>query len=175
LWTLSPQAYSSEGVTPKLGLEGILKLAQFSLSLPPNQGAPEANGSWNIEMDGLLLKHGTLVMPWPGSPEPTRVDLPRVVFGSFKSAASIKKGLLQIAHTKTQSDELTCELFGNLQLAKKLAASETNFTLRLQAQPEFLGRLGGLRLVVDLLPVDPQDEQWRKAQWSGQLSNLTRK
>jgi len=175
LWALSPDTYSSGGVTPKLEVEGVLTHAQVSLFVPQNQGAAEANGSWNIEVDGLTLKQGTLAIPWPDSTESVPVDLPRVVLGSLKSAASIKKGLVQIAHTKTQSDELSCEVLGTVQLAKRLAYSEADFTLRLQVKSELLGRLGMFGSAVSLLPVDPQDAEWRKAQWSGQLSRLRMK
>jgi len=175
LWLLSPETYSSESVPPKLEMEGVLSHAQMSFYIPKEQSASEANGNWNIEVDNLTLKQGTIVMPWPGSAESIPVDLPRVVLGNLKTSASIKKGQVQIVQTKTQSDELTCELLGNIQLAKRLAYSEANLTLRLQVQPEFLGRLGMLGPAVSLLPVDPQDGQWRKAQLSGQLSRLKMK
>jgi len=175
LWALSPETYSRESITPKLELEGVLTHAQVSFAVPKNQSTSETNGHWNVEVDGLTLKQGTLVMPWPNSAEPIPVDLPRVVLGSLKSSASIKKGYVQVTQTKIQSQELTCELLGNLQLAKKLIFSDANFTLRLQVQPELLGRLGMLGSAVSLLPVDPQDEAWRKAQFSGQISRLKMK
>jgi type II secretion system protein N len=175
LWALSPETYNSENVTPKLDIEGVLTRAQVHFYVPQNQSASEANGNWNIEFDGLTLKQGTLVMPWPNSTDPTPVDLPRVVLGNLKSTASIKKGQVQIAQTTAQSNELACEVLGTIQLAKKLAYSEANFTLRLQVQPELLGRLSIFGSAVSLLPVDPQDEQWRKAQFSGQLSRLKMK
>jgi len=175
LWVLSPETYGHGSVTPKLEVEGVVTNAQISFSIPQNQSAAEANGSWNIEVDGLTLKQGLLVVPWPDSTDSIPVDLPRIVLGNLKSSASIKKGQLQIVHTKTQSSELACELLGNIQLASRLAYSEANFTVRLQAQPELLGRLGILGSAVSLLPVDPQDEQWRKAQFSGQLSRLKMK
>jgi type II secretion system protein N len=156
-------------------MEGVLAYAQMSFELPKNQSAAEANGNWNIEMDNVVLKQGTIAVPWPDSTVPTPVDLPRIALGNFKSSATIKKGQIQIVQTKTQSNEFSSELLGDIQLAKRLAYSEANLTLRLQVQPELLGRLGMLGSAVSLLPVDPQDQQWRKAQFSGQLSRLKMK
>ncbi|MCL2314565.1 MAG: type II secretion system protein GspN [Proteobacteria bacterium] len=172
LWMLSPETYNNGTVIPKLEMEGILTRAKISFSSPSNQNLSEANGAWNVEANNFTVKQGTLAIPWSDfSP----VDLPKVAFGHLKSSASIKKGQTQNAQIKTQSDELTCEVNGNIQLAKKFAYSDANFSLRLQIQPELLKRLGILGSAVSLLPVDPQDAQWRSAQFSGQLSRLKMK
>jgi len=172
LWLLSPETYNQGTLTPKLEMEGVLTHAKISFSVPPNQNLPETNGEWHVEVEDFLLKQGSIAVPgFDFSP----LDLPRVAFGNFKSSASIKKGQIQNAQIKTQSNELTCEVNANIQLAKKLAYSETNLSLRLQIQPELLKRLGIYGGAVAALPVDSKDAQWRSAQFSGQLSRLKMK
>ncbi|MCL2012775.1 MAG: type II secretion system protein GspN [Cystobacterineae bacterium] len=177
LWMLSPEIYNSGTATPQLDMEGVLTHAHISFSIPKNQKASEAHGQWNMELNEWVLKQGTLALLLPNSKEPTPVDLPRIVFGNLKTSASIKKGHIQLSQLKTQSHELESEVLGNIHLDKnkKLADSQSNFTLRLQAQPELLERLGILGSAVSLLPVDPQNPQWRSAQFQGPLSRLEMK
>ncbi|MEW5740070.1 MAG: type II secretion system protein GspN [Myxococcota bacterium] len=153
--------------------------AHLDLTLPKGQAAgpapaePDlslASGSFTLTTKGLSINGGSMNIPIPQfGPEPTPVDLPKIVLGDLGGKVKIEKGAATVEELKNVSPDLEVNVSGTLKLAKRLPYSEANMEVRLKPDPEFQKRLGMLGSAISFLGPDPKDPQWRLARLTGYI------
>ncbi len=111
-------------------------------------GAPEpdlgqATGSVALSTRGLSVNGGTVSVALPMyGPEPTPLDLPKIVMGDLAGRLKIEKGTGTVEEFHSKSQDLEVNVSGTVKLAKKLEYSESNLEVRFKPDPEFQKRLG---------------------------------
>lgn len=158
-----------------LDLEGRLD-GRLRLSIPRVEMGPGASkraalsqstGEVRLEGTAVILKGGTVTIPLYGQPTP--IDLPRVVIGDLEGRLIIDKGVGRLEGLRTRSDELEVVADGSLQLNDDPTYSDTNFLIKIKANPEFVKRLGLIGSGLSMLPPDPAQPDFRVAQMTGYL------
>ena len=159
-----------------LDLVGIVN-ADVALTVPMMNMGPrfepdlgQATGTVALHTKGLTLNGGTvnIALPMYG-PEPTPIDLPKIVLGDVDGALKFDKGAGTVDELKSKSADLEAQGTGSLKLAKSLAYSEPNLELRFKADPEFQKRLGLLGSALSIVGPDPKDSSWRMGRLTGYL------
>lgn len=153
--------------------------AHLDVSLPRSTaaaGAPAepdlsaASGTLTLETKGLAINGGTANITIPQfGPEPTPVDLPKIVLGDLTGKVKIDKGAATVEEFKSKSADLETALSGTLKLQKRLEYSEPALEVRVKPDPEFQKRLGLLGSALSMIGADPKDPTWRLGRLTGYL------
>lgn len=153
--------------------------AHVDLTLPRTAAAPgavaepdlsQASGTINITTSNLAINGGTANITIPQfGPEPTPVDLPKIVIGDLTGKVKIEKGATTVEEFKSKSSDLELALSGTIKLAKKVDYCEPNLELRVKPDPEFQKRLGLLGSALSMIGSDPKDPTWRLGRVTGYL------
>jgi type II secretion system protein N len=102
---------------------------------------------------------------------PTKVDLPRIALGEVDLRLAVANGLGTLEALSAKSDDLEVRGGGTVKLAKSLPFSELAMDVKINAQPEFVKRLGILGSALSILPMDRAEPGFRSARLSGYLSS----
>ncbi|HSP18114.1 MAG TPA: type II secretion system protein GspN [Myxococcaceae bacterium] len=163
------------GVGALTGVDAVGTLnGELSLDIPaggPQGGQADlsqASGRITLSATGLEVKGGTVTIPLMGQMTP--VDLPPVNFGQLDADLSIDKGLgTLVKPLRLEGPELDIQGTGTVRLARAVAYSEPDVTLRIRPMPDFLRRMGMIAAGFTQLPVDPADSAYRNAKVTGYL------
>ena len=146
----------------------IPKVAVGSGPAEPDFSA--ANGTISINTRGLTVNGGTATVSIPMyGPEPTPLDLPKIVVGDLSGKVKIEKGLGTVDEFKSKSADLEIGATGTLKLAKRFEYSEPNLEIRFKPDAEFQKRLGLIGSALSMVGADPKDPTWRMGKLTGML------
>lgn len=152
--------------------------AHLDLTVPPaaagGAGAEpdlaQASGTVSLEAKGLAINGGNVSMVIPQfGPEPTPLDLPKIVVGDLSGKVNIDKGLATIEDFKSRSADVELGITGTLKLGKRVEYSESNLEVRFKPDPEFQKRLGLLGSAFSMVGPDPKEPTWRLGRLTGFL------
>lgn len=153
--------------------------AHLDVSVPRSAAAPnapaepdlaQASGTVTLATKGLAINGGTANITIPQfGPEPTPVDLPKIVLGDLGGRIKLEKGAATIEELKNTSPDLELNVSGTVKLAKRLEYSESSIEVRLKPDPEFQKRLGLLGSALSMVGADPKDPSWRLGRLTGYL------
>jgi type II secretion system protein N len=150
--------------------------AHADVSVPKATGAgaepdlSQASGVISLETRNLAINGGTATLTIPQfGPEPTPLDLPKIVFGDITGKVKLDKGATSIDEFRSKSADLEATVSGTLKLAKRLEYSESTLEVRLKPDPEFQKRLGLIGSALSMLGSDPKDPSWRLGRLTGYL------
>lgn len=158
-------------------LQGTLE-AHVDLSIPlaavgggpkePDLG--QANGTISLETKGLTINGGTMNVALPQfGPEPTPMDLPKIVLGDIDGKLKFDKGQGTVDELKSRSPDIEIAVTGGIKLAKRVDYSEPNLEVRFKPDPEFQKRLGLVGSALSMVGPDPKDPAWRMGRLTGFL------
>ncbi|GMU60675.1 MAG: hypothetical protein AMXMBFR34_24380 [Myxococcaceae bacterium] len=151
-------------------LDVTLPKGQAAGPIPAEPDLSQASGTLSLSTKGLAINGGSMNIPIPQfGPEPTPVDLPKIVLGDLGGKVKIEKGAATVEELKNVSPDLQLNVTGTLKLAKRLPYSEANLEVRLKPDPEFQKRLGMLGSALSFVGPDPKDPQWRLGRLTGYL------
>jgi type II secretion system protein N len=159
-----------------IDLSGNLE-AHVDLSIPraagPGTQDPDlslASGSIALDTKNLSINGGnvSIVIPQFG-PEPTPLDLPKIVLGDIMGRIKIDKGAANFDDFKSKSADLESGITGTMKLGKRIEYSESTLEIRLKTDPEFQKRLGLLGSAFSMIAPDPKDPNWRMGHLTGML------
>jgi type II secretion system protein N len=159
-----------------IDLSGNLE-AHVDLSIPraagPGTQDPDlslASGSIALDTKNLSINGGnvSIVIPQFG-PEPTPLDLPKIVLGDITGRIKIDKGAANFDDFKSKSSDLESGITGTMKLGKRIEYSESTLEIRLKTDPEFQKRLGLLGSAFSMIAADPKDPNWRMGHLTGML------
>lgn len=137
---------------------------------PAEPDLAQASGSVTLDTRGLAINGGTANITIPQfGPEPTPVDLPKIVIGELGGRIKIDKGAATVEEFKSKSADLELNITGTVKLAKRLEYSEPNMEIRVKPDPEFQKRLGLLGSALSMIGADPKDPTWRMGRLTGYL------
>ena len=140
-------------------------------SAPAEPDLGQASGTVALETKGLAVNGGTMTVTIAQfGPEPTPLDLPKIVVGDLTGHLKFEKGTGTIEDFKAKSADLELNATGTMKLAKRLEYSEPNLEVRFKADPEFQKRLGLIGSALSMVGSDPKDPSWRLGRLSGYLS-----
>jgi type II secretion system protein N len=151
--------------------------AHVDLSIPKSTGAgpqepdlSQASGFITLDTKNLTINGGnvSLVIPQFG-PEPTPLDLPKIVLGDITGRIKVDKGGANIDDFKSKSSDLETGITGTMKLGKKVEYTESTLEIRLKTDPEFQKRLGLLGSAFSMIAADPKDPSWRMGRLTGYL------
>lgn len=146
---------------------------------PSEPDLTQANGTMSLDTKGLTINGGTLTVPIPQfGPEPTPLDLPKIVLGDISGNVKFEKGLGTFSDFAGHSPDIEMQVSGTLKLAGKILAgqlrgaeySEPNMEIRFKPDPEFQKRLGLIGSALSVVGSDPKDPTWRKGTLTGYLN-----
>jgi type II secretion system protein N len=153
--------------------------AHLDLSIPLVNGAPgapaeadlaQASGSMSLETKALAINGGTAnITIAQFGPDPTPVDLPKILLGELIGKVKIDKGAATIEEFKSKSPDLEINIGGTIKLAKRLEYAEPTMEVRVKPDPEFQKRLGLLGSALSMIGADPKDPTWRLGRLTGYL------
>lgn len=151
-------------------LDVTLPKGQASGGLPAEPDLSQASGTVSLATKGLAVNGGTANITIPQfGPEPTPVDLPKIVLGDLGGKVKIEKGTATIDELKNVSPDIELNVTGTMKLAKRLPYSEANLEVRVKPDPEFQKRLGMLGSALSFIGPDPKDPQWRLGRLTGYI------
>lgn len=137
---------------------------------PAEPDLAQASGTVSLETRALAVNGGTANITIPQfGPDPTPVDLPKIVIGELNGKIKIDKGAATVEEFKSKSSDLEINIGGTLKLAKRLEYAEPNLEIRLKPDPEFQKRLGMLGSAISFIGADPKDPTWRLGRLTGYL------
>lgn len=154
--------------------------AHVDLTLPKSAAGPnapaepdlsQASGSIALTTNALAVNGGqaNIAIPQFG-PEPTPIDLPKIIVGDLTGKLSVEKGVAKVDEFKSKSPDLELGLSGTIKLAKKVDYCEPQLEVRVKPDPEFQKRLGLLGSALSMIGSDPKDPSWRMGKLTGYLS-----
>jgi type II secretion system protein N len=154
--------------------------AHVDLTLPKTAAGPnapaepdlsQASGTISITTGSLAINGGqaNIAIPQFG-PEPTPIDLPKIVLGDLTGKITIEKGSAKFDDFKSKSPDLELNLTGAIKLAKKFDYCEPQLEVRVKPDPEFQKRLGLLGSALSMIGTDPKDPSWRMGKLTGYVS-----
>jgi type II secretion system protein N len=167
------KGFSGMDLAGKVSAE--LELAAPRVTLPGMKGPGEpdlgqATGLLKLDLRGLQVNGGTVTVAIPMyGPDPTPIDLPKIVIGDLDGSVKFDKGAGTVEKLQGKGPGLELGATGTLKLAKKVEYSEPNLQLRLKAEPDFVKSLGIYGSGLSFLPSDPKDPNWRVAKLTGYL------
>ncbi len=130
----------------------------------------QMSGSVRLDTKNVTVNGGTISVPIPQyGPDPTPVDLPKIVFGDILGRITIDKGAAAIDEFTSKSSDLESAITGSLKMGKKLEYSESNLEIRLKPDPEFQKRLGMIGMALSRIGADPKDPAWRMGRLTGYI------
>lgn len=139
-------------------------------NVPAEPDLSQASGTVSLATKGLAINGGSANITIPQfGPDPTPVDLPKIVVGDLGGKVKIEKGLATVEELKNVSPDIELNLSGTLKLAKRLSYSEANLEVRLKPDPEFQKRLGMLGSAISFVGADPKDPTWRLGRLTGYI------
>ncbi len=151
-------------------LDVWVPFASAAPNLPPEPDLAQASGTMILETKGLAINGGTAnITIAQFGPDPTPVDLPKILLGELSGKLKIEKGAATIEDFKSKSADLEIKVGGTMKLAKRLEYSEPNIEVRVKPDPEFQKRLGLLGSALSMIGADPQDPTWRLGRLTGYL------
>ncbi|MFL5318289.1 MAG: type II secretion system protein GspN [Myxococcaceae bacterium] len=127
----------------------------------------QANGNFDLNVDGLSVNGGTVTVPMYG--EPTPMDLPKIVVGNVEGKIKFEKGIGTIEKFHGKGSDLELFLAGTLKLSRKLEYAEPAIDLKLKAEPDFVKRLGLIGAGLSMMGPDKTDPSFRAARITGYL------
>ncbi len=137
---------------------------------PAEADLAQASGTLTLEGKALAVNGGSLSMVIPQfGPEPTPLDLPKIVLGDLTGKLKFDKGAGTIETLKAKSADLEVEATGTLKLAKRAEYAEPNIEVRFKPDPEFQKRLGLIGSALSMVGSDPKDPSWRMGRLTGYL------
>ena len=138
---------------------------------PAEPDLGQASGTVSIETRNLAVNGGTMTVTIAQfGPEPTPLDLPKIVIGDLSGHLKFEKGAGTIEDFKAKSADLELNATGTVKLAKRLEYSEPTVEVRFKADPEFQKRLGLIGSALSMVGSDPKDPTWRMGRLGGYLS-----
>lgn len=152
--------------------------ATASLSIPrtavgnatPEPDLGQSNGTVTLTTRGLAINGGTASLTIPAfGPDPTPLDLPKIVFGDIDGKMKIEKGLGTLDELKGKSPDIELNATGTMKLAKRMDYAEPNLEVRFKPDPEFQKRLGMIGSALSMVGPDPKDPSWRLGRLTGFL------
>jgi type II secretion system protein N len=155
-----------------MDLEGLLAgNVQLDVARTANGQLDFSTADGAITLDGtrLVIKGGQATVPVMGTP--TKVDLPRIALGEVDLRLAVENGLGTLETLSAKSDDLEVRGGGTVKLAKALPFSELTMDVKINAQPEFVKRLGIMGSALSILPMDRAEPGFRSARLSGYLSS----
>ncbi len=177
-WTSLDLSQGNLKAVSGVDLEGKAS-GQISLDVPrvavgatkaaePDLG--QASGSVRLAFDDLKVNGGTvnIAIPMYG-PEPTPIDLPKVLLGDLEGALKFEKGAGTVERLTLKGKGLDVGVTGTLKLAKRIEYAEPTLELRLKTDPEFVKTLGVYGAGLAALGSDPKDPAWRVGRLTGYL------
>jgi len=160
-----------------IDFSGIVE-AHVDLSLPrvavgPGPAEPDlgqATGTISIDAKQLAVNGGSMSMVIPQfGPEPTPLDLPKIVVGDLSGKLKFEKGAGTIEKFEAKSADLELQATGTLKLAKRAEYAEPAIEVRFKPDPEFQKRLGLIGSALSMVGPDPKDPSWRMGRLTGYL------
>lgn len=137
---------------------------------PAEPDLSQATGTISLEGHQLAINGGSMTMVIPQfGPEPTPLDLPKIVFGEVTGKLKFEKGQGTIEKFEAKSNDLELQATGSLKLAKRMEYAEPNIEVRFKPDPEFQKRLGLIGSALSMVGADPKDPSWRMGKLSGYL------
>ena len=166
------KAFSGVDLTGKASGQISLDIPRATLggakTAEPDLG--QASGSVKLSLDEVQVNGGTVSVPIAMyGPDPTPIDLPKIVVGDIDGAIKFEKGAGTIESFTAKGQGLEVGMTGTLKLAKRIEYGEPNIELRLKTDPEFVKSLGVYGAGLAALAPDPKDPAWRVARISGYL------
>ncbi|MFZ5471065.1 MAG: type II secretion system protein GspN [Myxococcota bacterium] len=130
----------------------------------------QASGFFRLELTNVTVNGGTVQVAIPMyGPEPTPIDLPKVVLGDIEGKMKVVKGQGTLESFTAKGQGLEVKGSGTLKLAKRLSYAEPNLEVRLKADPDFVKSLGIYGTGLAMIPSDPKDPNWRLGKLTGYL------
>jgi type II secretion system protein N len=137
---------------------------------PGEPDLAQASGTFTLDAKNLAINGGNVAIPLPQyGPEPTPMDLPKIVIGDVTGKVKIDKGVATFDEFKSKSADLELAVGGTMKLGKRLEYSEAGLEVRLKPDPEFQKRLGMIGGAFSMLGPDPKDPTWRLGRLTGFL------
>lgn len=137
---------------------------------PAEPDLSQATGTITLDAKQLAVNGGTMNMVIPQfGPEPTPLDLPKIVVGDLSGKVKFEKGAGTIEKLDSKSADLELQVSGILKLARKLDYAEPNIEVRFKPDPEFQKRLGLIGSALSMVGADPKDPSWRLGHLTGYL------
>lgn len=137
---------------------------------PAEPDLGQASGTIAIDLKNVTLNGGTMNLTIAQfGPEPTPVDLPKVVFGNITGKLKFDKGAGTVEELRGKSSDLEETVSGTLKLAKRVEYAEPALEVRFKPDPEFQKRLGMLGSALSMVGPDPKDPSWRLGRMTGYL------
>lgn len=137
---------------------------------PAEPDLAQASGTVTLEAKGLAVNGGSMEMVIPQfGPEPTPLDLPKIVVGDLSGKLKFEKGAGTIERLEAKSADLELQATGTLKLAKRLEYAEPAIEVRFKPDPEFQKRLGLIGSALSMVGPDPKDPSWRMGRLTGYL------
>ena len=139
-------------------------------NLPAEPDLAQATGTMTLETKALAINGGTAnITIAQFGPDPTPVDLPKILLGEISGKVKIEKGAATIEEFKSKSADLESNITGTVKLAKRLEYAEPTIEIRVKPDPEFQKRLGLLGSALSMIGADPKDPTWRLGRLTGYL------
>lgn len=148
-----------------------LSLPRVAVGTEPAQpDLGQASGTITLDAKQLAINGGSMSMVIPQfGPEPTPLDLPKIVVGDVTGRLKFEKGAGTIEKFEAKSPDLELQATGTLKLAKRLEYSEPGIEIRFKPDPEFQKRLGLIGSALSMVGPDPKDPAWRMGRLTGYL------
>jgi type II secretion system protein N len=127
----------------------------------PDLGA--ANGLLALDLAGVQVNGGTLRGDLP-------LDLPKASLGDITARIKFEKGTGTVEALEGKGDDLQLGGEGTITLARQLASSQLNMTVRLKASPTFTRSAGIVGSGISFLPPDKKDPTFRGARLAGSFA-----
>lgn len=137
---------------------------------PAEPDLGQASGTFSLSTRALAVNGGTanIAIPMYG-PEPTPLDLPKIVLGDIDGKLKFDKGAGTVEEFKGKSADVELAATGTLKLAKRMEYAEPNLEVRFKPDPEFQKRLGLIGSALSMVGPDPKDPAWRMGRLTGFL------
>ena len=137
---------------------------------PAEPDLSQATGTISLDAHQFAINGGSMTMVIPQfGPDPTPLDLPKIVFGEVTGRLKFEKGQGTIEKFEAKSSDLELQATGALKLAKRMEYGEPNIEVRFKPDPEFQKRLGLIGSALSMVGADPKDPSWRMGKLTGYL------
>jgi type II secretion system protein N len=156
------------GVDLSGAVDGHLALTVPRLATDPD--LTQASGELRLDAKDLAVNGGNVSIAIPQfGPEPTPLDLPKILLGNVSVRVKIEKGAATVEDFRAKSADIEANVSGTVKLAKRLEYAEPNLEVRFKPDPEFQKRLGLLGSALSMAGADPKDPSFRMGRLTGYL------